>query len=148
MNSRLLICCMEEKTQNKEHPVPKPRKILRKCSEGLVLSHNWSSFHCRSHQRRSSVLSIQCSGTIRGVPKPNDHALPTCQDHPSYRYEQYCPQCDVPECADCVSSGRHSNHDVQNISNVYEMMRDIGFKDKHELESYILPFIDTVMSDI
>nr|XP_022286890.1 uncharacterized protein LOC111099749 [Crassostrea virginica] len=135
-------------TQNKGQPVPKPRTIFRKCSEGLVLSHNWSSFHGRSHQRRSSVPSIQVSGTVRGVPKPNVHALPTCQDHPSYRYEQYCPQCDVPACAECVSSGRHSNHDVQNISNVYEMMRDIVFKDTHELESFILPFYDTVMSDI
>ena len=128
--------------------MPKPRKILRKCSDGLVLSHNWASFHSRSHQRRSSVPSIQVSGTVRGVPKPNIHTLPTCQDHPSYSYEQYCQQCDVPACAECVSYGRHSNHDVQNISNVYEMMRDIVFKGTHELEFFILPFYDTVMSDI
>lgn len=138
-----------------EKPVPKPRtkeqmaggRAKRVMPEAMVFSHNWSSFHGRSHRRRSSEPSIK-KEHLHGIRKSQLHTLPSCPEHPSYRYDQYCQQCEVPACPGCVTSGLHRGHDVQNISNVFDLMREIVQKDTQELDMFISPFYDTVMSDI
>ncbi|XP_061192325.1 uncharacterized protein LOC133200558 [Saccostrea echinata] len=137
----------------KETPVPRPRtKGIggrlgqgRKGSQESVCSN---SLYVYTHRRRASEPSIKNDVLVESQSRKVLNTPPPCQHHPNHKYDQYCFHCEVPVCFECVTSGEHDGHDVQNVSIMYDSLRELITKDTQELENFISPFYDTVMSDI
>lgn len=106
-----------------------------------------NSSHVRTHHCTTSS-SVGKTDIARPTVQNTENATPPCQNHPSHRCEQYCSECETVACLECILSGQHKNHDVQNISVFYDTTRELILKDTQELESFISPFYDTIMSDI
>ncbi|XP_052681777.1 uncharacterized protein LOC128162568 [Crassostrea angulata] len=64
---------------------------------------------------------------------------PKCRKHPKKQCELHCEQCDIPICAKCISSGKHSGHKQVDIFQSFENKTEILEKDLQELEKSIYP---------
>nr|XP_034321399.1 uncharacterized protein LOC117687972 [Crassostrea gigas] len=71
-----------------------------------------------------------------------------CQKHSLKLCELYCAQCDIPICAQCVSSKEHHLHDVLDILSGIESKRNVVQNDLLELEKCIYPKYEEIASDI
>lgn len=56
---------------------------------------------------------------------------PTCLKHTKKQCELHCEQCDLPICAQCVSSDLHLRHKAIDIMKIFDTKKEIL---KHELE--------------
>ncbi|XP_052703559.1 uncharacterized protein LOC128179919 [Crassostrea angulata] len=73
---------------------------------------------------------------------------PKCRKHPTKQCELHCEQCDIPICAKCISSGKHSEHKQVDIFQSFENKTEILQKDLQELEIFIYPKYKEIASDI
>ncbi|XP_065926355.1 tripartite motif-containing protein 2-like [Magallana gigas] len=65
---------------------------------------------------------------------------PKCRKHPTKQCELHCEQCDIPICAQCISSKKHLGH-IQNdiILKTIESKTEKLQKDLQELEKSLYP---------
>lgn len=75
-------------------------------------------------------------------------STPKCAIHPTKQCELYCKQCDIPICSQCISSKRHKHHDVVDIAERQQELKDVLHGDLQELEASILPNYQGAVSDI
>nr|XP_034327262.1 uncharacterized protein LOC105346779 [Crassostrea gigas] len=73
---------------------------------------------------------------------------PKCRKHPTRQCELHCEQCDIPICAQCISSGKHSGHKKIDIFQSFEIKTEILEKDLQELEKLIYPKYKEIASNI
>uniref|UniRef100_K1QSE7 Tripartite motif-containing protein 2 n=1 Tax=Magallana gigas TaxID=29159 RepID=K1QSE7_MAGGI len=73
---------------------------------------------------------------------------PKCRKHPTKQCELHCEQCDIPICAQCISSGKHSGHKKIDIFQSFEIKTEILEKDLQELEKFIYPKYKEIASNI
>eukprot|EP00105_Crassostrea_gigas_P046620 XP_019930768.1 PREDICTED: tripartite motif-containing protein 45-like [Crassostrea gigas] len=73
---------------------------------------------------------------------------PKCRKHPTKQCELHCEQCDIPICAQCISSGKHSGHKKNDIFQSFEIKTGILEKDLQELEKFIYPKYKEIASNI
>ncbi|XP_052681785.1 uncharacterized protein LOC128162578 [Crassostrea angulata] len=73
---------------------------------------------------------------------------PKCRKHPTKHCELHCEQCDIPICAKCVSSGKHSGHKKIDIFQSFESKTEILQKDLQELDIFIYPKYKEIASNI
>ncbi|XP_052704881.1 uncharacterized protein LOC128180769 [Crassostrea angulata] len=73
---------------------------------------------------------------------------PKCRKHPTKQCELHCKQCDIPICAKCISSGKHSGHKKIDIFQSFESKTEVLHKDLQELEKFIYPKYKEIASDI
>ncbi|XP_065924425.1 E3 ubiquitin-protein ligase TRIM71-like [Magallana gigas] len=73
---------------------------------------------------------------------------PKCRKHPTKQCELHCEQCDIPICAKCISSGKHSGHKKIDIFQSFEIKTEILEKDLQELEKFIYPKYKEIASNI
>lgn len=71
-----------------------------------------------------------------------------CQTHTSEECEHYCEGCDIPICNDCVSSKKHKNHCVVDVFNHLVSKKEALEIDLQELEEYIYPKYQEIVSNI
>ncbi|XP_052681783.1 E3 ubiquitin-protein ligase TRIM71-like [Crassostrea angulata] len=62
---------------------------------------------------------------------------PKCMKHPTKLCELHCEQCNIPICAKCISSEKHSGHKIVDIFQSFESKTEILQKDLQELEKSI-----------
>ena len=68
---------------------------------------------CVGKHKEHSVVSFEERGSTVEYPNCNTHSPKKCERH--------CKQCDIPICAQCVSSGDHFGHKVMELT---EILRD------------------------
>ncbi|XP_052681789.1 uncharacterized protein LOC128162583 [Crassostrea angulata] len=73
---------------------------------------------------------------------------PKCRKHPTKQCELHCEQCDIPICAKCISSAKHSGHKIVDIFQSFEIKTEILKKDLQELEKFIYPKYKEIASNI
>ncbi|XP_052682679.1 uncharacterized protein LOC128163190 [Crassostrea angulata] len=73
---------------------------------------------------------------------------PKCRKHPTKQCELHCEQCDIPICAECVSSGKHSGHKQIDIFQWFENKKQVLHKDLQELEEFIHSKYEDIASNI
>ncbi|XP_052705859.1 E3 ubiquitin-protein ligase TRIM71-like [Crassostrea angulata] len=73
---------------------------------------------------------------------------PKCRKHHEKQCELHCEQCDIPICAKCISSGKHSGHKKIDIFQSFEIKTGILGKDLQELEKFIYPKYKEIASNI
>ncbi|XP_052704430.1 uncharacterized protein LOC128180385 [Crassostrea angulata] len=73
---------------------------------------------------------------------------PKCRKHPTKQCELHCEQCDIPICAKCISSGKHSGHKKIDIFQSFEIKTGILEKDLQEFEKFIYPKYKEIASNI
>uniref|UniRef100_K1QJX3 Tripartite motif-containing protein 3 n=1 Tax=Magallana gigas TaxID=29159 RepID=K1QJX3_MAGGI len=73
---------------------------------------------------------------------------PKCRKHPTKQCELHCEQCDIPICAKCISSGKHSGHKQIDIFKSFEIKTEILQRDLQELEKSIYPKYKAIASNI
>ncbi|XP_052706648.1 uncharacterized protein LOC128182066 [Crassostrea angulata] len=73
---------------------------------------------------------------------------PKCRKHHEKQCELHCEQCDIPICAKCISSGKHSGHKKIDIFQSFEIKTGILEKDLQELEKIIYPKYKEIASNI
>eukprot|EP00105_Crassostrea_gigas_P010627 XP_011425976.1 PREDICTED: E3 ubiquitin-protein ligase TRIM9-like [Crassostrea gigas] len=73
---------------------------------------------------------------------------PKCIKHHEKQCELHCKQCDIPICAKCISSGKHSGHKKIDIFQSFEIKTEILEKDLQELEKFIYPKYKEIASNI
>nr|XP_034329490.1 E3 ubiquitin-protein ligase TRIM71-like [Crassostrea gigas] len=73
---------------------------------------------------------------------------PKCRKHPTKHCELHCEQCDIPICAKCTSSGKHSGHKKIDIFQSFEIKTEVLHKDLQELEKFIYPKYKEIASNI
>ncbi|XP_065926493.1 E3 ubiquitin-protein ligase TRIM71-like [Magallana gigas] len=71
-----------------------------------------------------------------------------CIKHHEKQCELHCEQCDIPICAKCISSGKHSGHKKIDIFQSFEIKTEILEKDLQELEKFIYPKYKEIASNI
>nr|XP_034318974.1 uncharacterized protein LOC117687032 [Crassostrea gigas]XP_034318975.1 uncharacterized protein LOC117687032 [Crassostrea gigas] len=84
----------------------------------------------------------------RVVPFKKRGCTSKCQKHSLKLCELYCAQCDIPICAQCVSSKEHHLHDVLDVLSGIESKRNVLQNDLLELEKCIYPKYEEIASDI
>uniref|UniRef100_K1QC20 Tripartite motif-containing protein 2 n=1 Tax=Magallana gigas TaxID=29159 RepID=K1QC20_MAGGI len=73
---------------------------------------------------------------------------PKCRKHHEKQCELHCEQCDIPICAKCISSGKHSGHKKIDIFQSFEIKTGILEKILQELEKFIYPKYKEIASNI
>ncbi|XP_065924783.1 E3 ubiquitin-protein ligase TRIM71-like [Magallana gigas] len=73
---------------------------------------------------------------------------PKCRKHHEKQCELHCEQCDIPICAKCISSVKHSGHKKIDIFQSFEIKTGILEKDLQELEKFIYPKYKEIASNI
>ncbi|XP_052681781.1 uncharacterized protein LOC128162575 [Crassostrea angulata] len=73
---------------------------------------------------------------------------PKCRKHPTKQCELHCEQCDIPICAKCISSAKHSGHKIVDIFQSFEIKTEILKKDLQELEKSFYPKYKEIASNI
>lgn len=71
-----------------------------------------------------------------------------CQKHCSKLCDLYCEQCEIPICTLCISAKEHQMHDVVDILNKLESKKHELQKDLDELEKFIYPTYQKIVSTI
>ncbi|XP_062581601.1 uncharacterized protein LOC134243359 [Saccostrea cucullata] len=77
-----------------------------------------------------------------------DFKIPVCSHHSRQNCELYCQNCVSPVCVECIASGSHKFHDIEEINEVYKSKRLNAEKDKFELQNCILPKFDSIIAEI
>lgn len=62
--------------------------------------------------------------------------------------ELHCELCNIPDCVLCISSQKHQFHDVTEIKNTLERKKNVLKLDLEELEKYIYPKYQEIVSSI
>ncbi|XP_065926245.1 E3 ubiquitin-protein ligase TRIM71-like [Magallana gigas] len=62
-----------------------------------------------------------------------------CRKHPTKQCELHCEQCDIPICAQCISSETHIGHKQVEIIQTFQSKFDTLQRDLQELEKFIYP---------
>ena len=73
---------------------------------------------------------------------------PHCEKHSSKKCELNCEQCDIPICAQCVSSGEHLGHKVVEIMEILTSKKESIKKDLEEIENTIYPNYQQAVANI
>ncbi|XP_052706885.1 uncharacterized protein LOC128182328 [Crassostrea angulata] len=73
---------------------------------------------------------------------------PKCRKHPTKQCELHCEQCDIPICAQCISSKKHLGHIQVDILKTFESKTETLQKDLQELEKFIFPKYKEIASNI
>ncbi|XP_052681779.1 E3 ubiquitin-protein ligase TRIM71-like [Crassostrea angulata] len=73
---------------------------------------------------------------------------PKCRKHPTKQCELHCEQCDIPICAECISSGKHLGHKQVDMFQRFENKTEILQKDLQELEKSIYLKYKKIASNI
>ncbi|XP_052703125.1 E3 ubiquitin-protein ligase TRIM71-like [Crassostrea angulata] len=73
---------------------------------------------------------------------------PKCRKHPTKQCELHCEQCDIPVCAQCISSKKHLGHIQVDILKTFESKTEQLQKDFQELEIFIYPKYKEIASNI
>ncbi|XP_065926156.1 E3 ubiquitin-protein ligase TRIM71-like [Magallana gigas] len=73
---------------------------------------------------------------------------PKCRKHPTKQCELHCEQCDIPVCAQCISSKKHLGHIQVDILKTFESKTEQLQKDFQELEKFIYPKYKEIASNI
>ncbi|XP_065924943.1 uncharacterized protein [Magallana gigas] len=72
---------------------------------------------------------------------------PKCRKHPTKQCELHCEQCDIPVCAQCISSKKHLGHIQVDILKTFESKTEQLQKDLQELEKFIYPKYKDIASN-
>lgn len=73
---------------------------------------------------------------------------PKCRKHPFELCERHCEECDIPICDQCDSYEKHSGHLKVDIIEHFESKKEILEKDLRELEKFIYPRYQEIVSNI
>eukprot|EP00105_Crassostrea_gigas_P044043 XP_019928191.1 PREDICTED: zinc finger protein RFP [Crassostrea gigas] len=73
---------------------------------------------------------------------------PKCKKHPTKQCELHCEQCDIPICAQCISSKKHLRHIQKDILKTIESKTEKLEKDLQELEKFLYPKYKEIASNI
>ncbi|XP_065926359.1 E3 ubiquitin-protein ligase TRIM71-like isoform X1 [Magallana gigas] len=73
---------------------------------------------------------------------------PKCRKHPTKQCELHCEQCDIPICAQCISSKKHIGHTQVDILKTFESKTEKLQKDLQELEKFLYPKYKEIASNI
>ncbi|XP_034329388.2 E3 ubiquitin-protein ligase TRIM71-like [Magallana gigas] len=73
---------------------------------------------------------------------------PKCRKHPTKQCELHCEQCDIPICAQCISSKKHLGHIQNDILKTIESKTGKLEKDLQELEKFLYPKYKEIASNI
>lgn len=88
------------------------------------------------------------SKTHKVVQFRNRGSTPKCPKHSTKICELHCEECDIPNCATCVSCGEHEQHKKVDIIKTFENMKNLLQRDLQELEESISPEYQEIASDI
>ncbi|XP_065926356.1 E3 ubiquitin-protein ligase TRIM71-like [Magallana gigas] len=73
---------------------------------------------------------------------------PKCRKHPTKQCELHCEQCDIPICAQCISSKKHLGHIQIDILKTFESKTEKLQKELEELEKSLYPKYKVIASNI
>ena len=73
------------------------------------------------------------------VPFEKRETTPKCLKHSTKICELHCHQCNIPICAQCISSIEHRTHDVVDILKSFKSKKEVIKRDLHELEKTLYP---------
>ncbi|XP_065926351.1 E3 ubiquitin-protein ligase TRIM71-like [Magallana gigas] len=73
---------------------------------------------------------------------------PKCRKHPTKQCELHCEQCDIPICAQCISSKKHLGHIQVDILKTFESKTEKLQKELEELEKSLYPKYKVIASNI
>eukprot|EP00105_Crassostrea_gigas_P039101 XP_019923249.1 PREDICTED: uncharacterized protein LOC109618892 [Crassostrea gigas] len=73
---------------------------------------------------------------------------PECSKHSKKSCALYCEQCDIPICVQCISSGKHLGHKQVEISKTLKNKKEELQRDLDELEKFMYPKYQEIVSNI
>ena len=89
------------------------------CKSELALMH--CNF-CYTHLcKKCKVIHLSDKSQSHDVVPIEQLNYPKCKHHPTEQREFYCKQCDIPICTSCISSGKHSGHELK--ADIFEEFR-------------------------
>ncbi|XP_062601303.1 uncharacterized protein LOC134263022 [Saccostrea cucullata] len=74
--------------------------------------------------------------------------FPKCQNHSKKQCELYCKKCDIPVCTTCISSGKHTGHDLLDMRKFISSKTEELGRDLTELEKEFNPVYEKIASDL
>lgn len=75
-----------------------------------------------------------------------DH--PSCLKHTKKQCELHCEQCDLPICAQCVSSDVHLGHKASDIMEIFYTKKEILKNDLEKLKISLIPKCHETMQQL
>lgn len=60
-----------------------------------------------------------------------------CKFHQDRKSDLFCQDCEVPVCQLCIDTGRHGDHNLKNIDDLFEEKRKIVHSDTKEMENIL-----------
>lgn len=93
---------------------------------------------CRScsneHHLQESTHNIAPSWTDKSEIKST--SVP-CKIHFDKICELFCQDCEVPVCQECITTGKHSNHELKNTQDLLQEKRKTIERDTKEMENVL-----------
>ena len=65
--------------------------------------------------------------------------LQKCKKHSTKACKQLCKTCNIPICSSCVASGKHKQHENEDILNMFKTKKKLMQKDLQDLMKFMYP---------
>ncbi|XP_062577823.1 uncharacterized protein LOC134239676 [Saccostrea cucullata] len=83
--------------------------------------------------------STSCLHDIARYKSNKDFMRPVCKFHLDNKCEIFCKECNSPFCSQCLSEGKHKNHDITGICGTYALLKEKILKDTAYMEENMIP---------
>ena len=84
--------------------------------------------HLSDQSKHHNITSFETLGILQ-----------KCKKHSTKACKQLCKTCNIPICSSCVASGKHKQHENEDILNMFKTKKKLMQKDLQDLMKFMYP---------